>query len=368
MEIICPQCQFSRQVDESKIPPTAQVATCPKCQAKFKFRDVSNEEFSLEPDLPDAVAETKTPESVEPPEAQTPPATRPTSAEPEGDREASDFPKISAPGEDSRDELWNKLDRMAPPEQRESADEKPDAEKRPIPGWNGEFNDEFPDPMHGSERDDAAQTANPQVPPPFEQLDRYGFFPGLFMTIKLVLTSPRLFFGVMPVGGGLAKPLTFTILVALVQSFAQFLWGTAGLTAAMDGPEASLGGMTGAAAAFMMLLLLPAVVAGGQFLVTGIYHVILSMMGAADQGFEGTFRALAYSNAPIVLGLFPMLTTEIEMGWMMIVACWGLFLTATGLKHIHKTSYAKVVPVCLIPLLLAMIAGFMMLQGQMPTV
>jgi predicted Zn finger-like uncharacterized protein len=51
MQIRCPECQFTRHVDESKIPASAALATCPKCRHKFRFRDFSQQdEFVLEPD------------------------------------------------------------------------------------------------------------------------------------------------------------------------------------------------------------------------------------------------------------------------------------------------------------------------------
>ena len=49
MLIRCPECLFERQVDLSKIPPTAQLATCPKCRFKFRFR-----EYVV--DIPDVVS------------------------------------------------------------------------------------------------------------------------------------------------------------------------------------------------------------------------------------------------------------------------------------------------------------------------
>ncbi|GFM37172.1 zinc-ribbon domain-containing protein [Desulfovibrio psychrotolerans] len=39
MLIRCPECQFKREVDLTRIPPTAQLATCPKCKHKFRFRE-----------------------------------------------------------------------------------------------------------------------------------------------------------------------------------------------------------------------------------------------------------------------------------------------------------------------------------------
>lgn len=38
MVIRCPHCQFSRSITLDKIPATAEVATCPKCNQRFRFR------------------------------------------------------------------------------------------------------------------------------------------------------------------------------------------------------------------------------------------------------------------------------------------------------------------------------------------
>lgn len=38
MIIRCPQCEHSRSISESKIPPTAELATCPRCKHRFRFR------------------------------------------------------------------------------------------------------------------------------------------------------------------------------------------------------------------------------------------------------------------------------------------------------------------------------------------
>ena len=40
MIIRCPQCEHSRSVNEGKIPATAELATCPKCKHRFRFRTV----------------------------------------------------------------------------------------------------------------------------------------------------------------------------------------------------------------------------------------------------------------------------------------------------------------------------------------
>lgn len=394
MEIICPECQFSRKVDESKIPAKSQVATCPKCKTKFRFRELPEEENfvmhendqDLQPPTAEEVVppESSVPQQEEIPEEVQISAPRVSDDKTESERDESAFPNLPKDTKHRNEALWDKIDRMTPPAegQRTTAEESPDHSSKsseneprtnsddpaPIPGWNGEFSEDFPDPMQEDSEDKNARGNTPLVPPPFEQLDRYGFFHGLYMTVKLIITSPRLFFSVMPVGGGLSKPLTFTILLTMIQGFVQYFWGLAGLSASAQPGNDPITGVSSAFAPILMLLFMPALIAAGQFIITGIYHLLLILMRADNQGFEGTFRALAYANAPIILGIFPMPIAEIEIVWMGVAAVWGLFLTITGLKYIHKTSYAKVIPVALIPLLLGMITALAVFQGGMATV
>lgn len=51
MIIRCPQCEHSRNVNEHKIPPTAELATCPKCKHRFRFRTVPEAASPDEPRL-----------------------------------------------------------------------------------------------------------------------------------------------------------------------------------------------------------------------------------------------------------------------------------------------------------------------------
>lgn len=380
MQITCPECRFTREVDENKIPARSQVATCPKCQTKFKFRNLPEEEFLIEE--PEPATQPKA-------AAETPPATEEAlRGEPLSRPEPEDkaFPDLPAAEDD--DELWRRLHTMTPPDKprtarNEPADEHydeplggigdqpepPQQEQQPVPGWTGEFNEDFPDPMQGEFQDDENDETPMQVPPPFEQLDRYGFFHGLFLTLKLVLFSPRLFFSVMPVGNGLSKPLTFAILISLIQTVAQYAWGVAGLTPGVD--VTGQGFQTvpyDATNGLFELLLTPAFVALSLFVIAGFYHAILNALKAGNKGFEGSFRAVAYAYAPMMTGIIPMFTVGFMAAWMFLYALWGLVLTAIGLKYIHKTSYTKVIPVLLLPLLLGMIMALLMLKGQMPTV
>jgi len=56
MRILCPLCGYGREIDEAKVPPRAQMATCPKCAHKFRFRVVDDLEPSAALKMPTATA------------------------------------------------------------------------------------------------------------------------------------------------------------------------------------------------------------------------------------------------------------------------------------------------------------------------
>ena len=47
MLIRCPECSFTRQVNDSKVPAGSEHATCPRCKKRFRFRALSPEEIAL---------------------------------------------------------------------------------------------------------------------------------------------------------------------------------------------------------------------------------------------------------------------------------------------------------------------------------
>ncbi|MGE4192571.1 MAG: YIP1 family protein [Pseudodesulfovibrio sp.] len=423
MQIICPECRFAREVNESKIPARSQVATCPKCQTKFKFRDLPEPDFIIDEPAPEAAPEpvgAPKPAAEPTPEVKSAPAPEPVTerespAPPPSEAEAESpadpvlrklrrgveprqgslmetddaddteeitektdraFPGLPDADNDSGDALWQRLHTMTPPEKprnvyRDEPEPGQDSEQQPVPGWTGEFNEDFPDPMQGefAEEEDETASASMQVPPPFEQLDRYGFFRGLFLTIKLVLLSPRLFFSVMPVGNGLSKPLTFAILVAMIQSVAQYAWTAVGLMPGIDvtSPDMVAAAPTTADDLFM-LLLRPAAVAFEIFFFAGLFHLMLLPLQSAKKGFEGTFRAVAYAYAPIIIGVLPLPLVELVIGNLGLSVLWFLALTAVGLKYIHETSSIRTAGVVVLTVLLLMAVVASMVTAQIATV
>ncbi len=322
MRIICPNCDYAQDIPEAKIPPRSVMATCPKCSEKFKFRE-------LDPALLEDIQTDPGPETAAParPGAEPPPPgpvmadDGPPAAPPMDTTPARSAPSPSAPPlvahtgpgqeappqEPPAGDIWQRLEGLAGDEDRRADQNEGDDERR-------------------------------EVPPPWERLDEYGFFPGLTATIKLVMFRSRDLFSVMPVAGGMAKPLIFYLLISEFAAVCQFIWQMLGMDLLMGlmdqgvTPEQTM--LTGAGL-LAYLVVYPLLLAGGLFVSAGLAHLMLMMVRAANGGFEGTFRVVAYSAAPIVLAVFPFVGS-------LIGALWSLFILLVGLRWVHRASYMRI--------------------------
>ncbi len=272
MHLTCPTCGFSRDIPEDKIPATAKVATCPKCGEKFNFRDPAPVQ---EPPAPTSAEETRTP----PPQEE-------------------DF------GSPLSDE--NLLD---------------------------EYDDEQETPAYLEPLEDepASETFDDV---PWERLDKYGVPRGFIATVTRVMLSPARFFQTMPMGG-FGKPLVFYIIVAELQVLVQLFWAMLGVGSSLGGEE-SVGGFGGMGMSTLLFVLAtPFFLTIGIFLGSGIMHLCLRIVRAASQGYEGTFRAVSYGYAPMVLGVIPVVGPIIGVIWAMVT-------TIIGYMAIHSAGLGRV--------------------------
>lgn len=72
MRIVCPQCGYSRDIPEDKIPARSSIASCPKCSFRFRFRG-----FQAQPERQDDLAEPVYPPRPSRPAREPEPVARP---------------------------------------------------------------------------------------------------------------------------------------------------------------------------------------------------------------------------------------------------------------------------------------------------
>ncbi len=325
MLITCPECRFSREIDESKIPERSVVATCPKCKTKFTFRALPEEadDFTLEA-------------AQEQPAAEPEQKPQPTPGK--------NFPDLHDPAEDPGDELWRKIGDMSPPQGEEK-------------------------PLLGQEEETPAQPERPVIEVPFERLDKFGFFPGIFSTIKRVLFAPHLFFNLMPLGRGIVRPLVFALLILVLHDVLQAAFLQAGLLPTLGlGGEAMTPPEPGSFSPFALIVFSPFLWTVVLFLSAGLHHLILMALKAADGKFEATFRAAAYATAPIIIAYIPLPFELAFKAQMILIFVWNLAITVVGWKYLHRTSFLRAGLAAAIPMLVLGAAVLSSLSGSAPMV
>lgn len=368
MRILCPLCAFVREVDETKIPPRAQMATCPKCQHKFRFRvvdDLEPEEAepSASPNVSPGVPGFGGPQQNANPQAPGPMAAQRAAAASEWERLRGGKPldPASAPGEGDQQprvtlEQPQPREPLVGPDSPAGDPADNQAQAGQLPDSTPPANDvEIPTPYAAR-----AEVSSTGSFVPFEDLPRHGFFGGLWATILLILKTPAPFFRSMPVIGGMAKPLIFHLLLAEFMVFWQFAWGMTGMgsvsqysgNAELMDMSVSLAG----AGSFMVLVVYPLLLVMRLMVMTGVIHLLLKVLRAGRGGPEATFRVLCYSAAPLVIGFVPFLGP-------IVGGVWSLVLTVIGLKEAHRTNYSSALFGVLVPIMLLLAAMLGLVQS-----
>ena len=328
--MICPECNFASEIPDDKIPAKAQHATCPKCQIKFRFRNLdgdASETDQMETPQKDQGQPVQSQEnSIDerfPP--QQAPATNQTNLQDTPEVDPSDNysqPQEQTQDKDEKSDIWKSLGSMSPEENE------------------------------ASENVEAVYEEANANEIPFEVMEKYGFIPSFFLTVKKVIMSPTTFFKDMPLNGYL-KPLLFMLIIMIIQSICSYIWTLSGLVSDM-GPQIgemldpSMSGDAAAIqsnAAILLILIYPFVAAAAIFPIAGITHIMLLTFGAGERGYQATFRATTYSYAPLVFCMVPVVGE-------MLGTMAAFVISIIAYKNIQNTSFLRVVLSIVMPIVL----------------
>ena len=300
MQINCPHCGFSRDINPAKIPANATRATCPKCKQKFKLN---------------VVAKT----AGQKPKATAPPPPPPPQPPQAGPPPVPPAPPIERP--------------MVEAEIPQSP--KPASAPPPLPPAAPAF-----------------QSRTESLAIPWEE--RTGSLLGdLGATIKMVLFKPDAFFTSMPVAGGYKAPLTFAMICGAIGIIFMVAWqlilAVVGIGMGGNMPQLPMTWILGAIVGTIVLS--PLLVLIGLFIGAAIIHILLAIVRGANNGFEATFRVLAYTSATTIFNIVPFLGG-------LVSAAWSLILYIMGLSRAHQTGAGRVVVgVIVLPFVLVALLG-----------
>jgi hypothetical protein len=178
-------------------------------------------------------------------------------------------------------------------------------------------------------------------PTPWEERATRGFVPALIETIRQSLLDPLHFFERMRVDntdGAISYYWIINAFAGLVGAVWQALFNVVGLRSAehinlpAENPFAPFFN-AGQPSPYMMLGASLAGIALAPFwlfVVAGVLHLFAMLFKCAQNGFNATLRAVAYSAGPLVVVVVPFCGSMIAGVWMMVLWVIGLWKTQRG--------------------------------------
>ena len=283
MLIQCPECQFSRTLDEAKIPPTAHIATCPRCKARFRFRDLEEgQEGGPLPHGDDGqqFRESQTEDSVD--------ARRHSSSE-GGAGEKGEF---HAPGgRDAHD---------------------PRKEEKPRDLWDhiaslGEKWDQHKS-AHGNFQGDNFEEGARAGIVPWEHPEQFGLAGGFFKTVMRVLMRGKLFFSSMPQNSRLGKPLAFYFLVIALHFLVSFFWiylfsQNAEVAASLEQFHVAINQTS----ILQLLVFIPVNAALTLVMLGFTFSLVFRLAGVKGVNLVRNLRILCYASSGLLLVVIPLI-------------------------------------------------------------
>ena len=180
-------------------------------------------------------------------------------------------------------------------------------------------------------------------PVPWENRSELGLWQGIYDTVKAVLFSPDKFFGSLRHKGGIGEPFAFGLLTGAVGGMFSVFWQFLILSGGLLSIGHIFAGQFTFGLIFLILIVfIPIGIMIALFVTSAVWHLFLLILKGADNGFEATFRVIAYSQAVQLWGIIPIIG-----GWISFI--WQIIIQIIGLKEIHETSYLKVIFAFLIP-------------------
>ena len=190
---------------------------------------------------------------------------------------------------------------------------------------------------------------------PWERRSELGIWRGLYDSFKRVLLSPGNIFGTMTHKDGIKEPLAFGLLLGSLGAMFWFFWDFLMLgDSIMSRWPGLIGQFSLGFIFFIVMVLTPLFVLIGMFVVSSILHLSLLIIGGGRNGFEGTFRVVAFYQSTKLLEFVPFVCWF--FGWF-----WHIVVQVIGLREMHETSYLRTIIAMILPIAVILILSMAIL-------
>lgn len=311
MLISCPECGFSRTIDETKVPATAQVATCPRCEAKFRFRN-------LEGDAPDAANSNATPEQYTPNYTDDHGANASNQQDANYAQEQYDAKSKDPVTHGQHRDIWDHIASLGEKwekNKQQSAHKEVDADYFMPKGRVGDV--------------------------PWENMSHFGVFGGFIQTVIRVLMRGRLFFSSMPARGELVKPIAYFILIVALHFIISILWIKAfssneEVAQALTQFNESLNQVN----ILQLIVFIPLNSVLTLLMLTVCFSVYMRLAGIKNVTFTRNLRIICYASTGLLFIILPIIGP-------VLAPLWVVFSTFQGFMYSYNLSPGKALTITL---------------------
>lgn len=321
MLISCPKCHFKRHVEEKQIPESATLATCPKCQNKFRFRDPETGKFIAEICLETEQAESL--ENTQAAENQDAPAEPGLEIKKNTEQRAESLPE-----EETAAEKETSVEDPVPLNEENLARKK---QKEENPLQEPEY------PAYTEKKNERYVMMTDDVP--WEHPERYGFFRSFFRTIVRVMFSGKEFFSTIHSQVSSLRPASFYAIIGLIQALIGYL-SSPGMVNFIKNSnidpqhQVLMENLFSGQSLTMLIITTPFIMILQLLIYASFVYLAIRITNPEKADFPLTLRIIAYASAPMILCIVPYLGGLIGLVWFI----YNIFI---GVKYALRLTWQR---------------------------
>ena len=368
MHISCPKCHFKRNVDRKQIPAAAIMATCPKCENKFRFRDPETGDFleeicSVFEEARDTSIQDSTPSQGSSANDEFLKNSADVNKKDDGQEEIEENSPaddtLEADGVQTQQNKQNQQTQQTQQNKQNKQDQQDkDDNAKSVDSLPYISDDEDPSPLKEEDitnKYDEEDRNNPLLDfygdspsiekekyqmvtddVPWEHPERYGIIGSLFQTIVRVMFRAPGFFSTIHSQSSALRPITFYALLGLFQALCLQIWIStfADVEAVFSNPiiQESISQFSTP----MTLIISPFLSVFQLLLFSAFFYLAIRITNPEHANYNLIIRIISYAYAPTVLSIVPYIGPLIGLIWF-------VFNIFVGVKYALRLTWQRTV-------------------------